>query len=174
MTKKADTLIKVKIHGSPDAFADVLIYEEDLARLQALGITPGDMVIHTIVRGGKRELKSPEVAWTVRGVRQNVPVSHVIHDIVGQNRRIRYQSTDGRVADRAFDLRPDTHTPPGPPGKKRNSGKKRRQAADKYRVEVVELHAAVCDGPSGKVMLATFETEEEAYAFLGRRLSGGA
>lgn len=135
---------EVKVHGTNGTMT-VLFYERDLAALRSMGVRVGDMVIHR--SPSSKEFKSPEIPWKVKGERRNIPVSHLLHDIVGQNKRVRYKSDDARVMEAQFDLRPDTHELYGT-GKPR--GKKPK--------------AKIMKAPAEDKILGHFETQEEVAA----------
>ena len=93
-----------------------LISQEELVFFTAAGGAVENMVIHRDPNGN---FKTPEISWNVKGRKRNVPVTHILHGIVGQDRRVTYKSTDPRVGSPRFDLRCSTHPAPGPPGKRR-------------------------------------------------------
>lgn len=154
-----DTLIEVSVFGTSGSVA-VLIHNEVLAILKAKGAEVGRMLVHL---DGKDAIgyKSPEILWDVKGKRRNVPVAHIIHGVVGQRRRVRYQSTDDRVISPRLDLRVSTHHVGEPGRTRRGKTKPIVPIGPRFTVEQV-THYQVLD--RGELVLDGYETEADAKA----------
>ncbi|MEE9128101.1 MAG: hypothetical protein V3U11_13275 [Planctomycetota bacterium] len=148
--KNTDTVeIQVRVFNTSGTML-CLITQEELVFFNSAGGLVEHMVIHRDTNG---HFKSPETTWNVKGHKRNVPVAHILHGIVGQQRRVQYQSDDRRVETPRFDLRCSTHFV-GEPGKKRT----RRQRADAFD--------GMADSPDLTMPTVFYDTKAEALAAL--------
>ncbi len=153
----SDVLVQIPVYGTGGTVA-VLFDSVDLDALKSRGALPERMIVH---RDAKQRdgYKSPEIPWNVQGRRRNTPVSHIVHDIVGQRRRVRYNSGDERVPSRRLDLRAITHTI-GPPGsaRKHKAGGAKELAGPRFTIEIVTYYQLLDRGEP----VDGFDTEDEA------------
>lgn len=157
------TAVGVGRHNRPDKIL-CLVFERDLERLRVSGKGVRDWVCYPNYTDYAAVPKSPDVALKLPGrTKHNYPVTHVIHGIVGEMRRVESLSTDPRVVDKRFDLRPPMHTVSEPTAHRTPRTSLRRRSnvstlpSGVVKVEQFKFRAVRPNGQSKEVFGDTIE-----------------